>query len=66
MPFTAIWPAIRNSGFALGALVLLAGAALGLAVGADQAAAQDGARAVAISVGWERACALYETGTVEC
>ena len=50
----------------VGALLLLTAAALGLAGGWERTAAQDGGRAVAIVAGHEHACALLDSGTVQC
>ena len=52
--------------FCCRAALLLAAVALGLWSVGGVADAQDGARAVAITVGEEHACALLRSGEVEC
>lgn len=51
---------------AIAGLVALAAVALGVAGGWDSSEAQRGERAGAITVGWEHACALLDSGAVEC
>ena len=51
---------------ALVALLLIAAAALGVASGWGGAEAQRSERAVAITVGGEHACALLDSGAIEC
>ena len=66
---TAATPRTALASLALGALLLLALAALaalGAASDWQRANAQDGRRAVAISVGGIHACALLNSGAVEC
>ena len=53
------------AGLALAALLLTA-AALGAADGWQRADAQDDRRAVAITVGHDHACALLDSGEIEC
>ena len=67
MPITAMWSARTVvGGLTLAALLLLVGVVLGIAGGWEQAEAQEEARAVAISVGDQHACALLDSGAVEC
>ena len=67
MPITAMWSARTVvGGLTLAALLLLVGIVLGVAGGWEQAEAQGGDRAVAISVGSDHACALLDSGEVEC
>ena len=64
MPVAALLSARAVVGsVAVAAMVLLAVVALG---GWERAEAQGGGRAVAISVGNQHACALLDSGAVEC
>ena len=64
MPTSAVLSARTVVGsIAVAAILLLAGVLLG---GWEQARAQDGVRAVAITVGSDHACALLDSGAVEC
>ena len=51
---------------ALAALLLIASVALGAAGDWRRASAQEGRYAVAITLGYEHACALLDSGAVEC
>ena len=62
MSFVAVW----SARIVVGGLLLFAGVALGFAGDWERAAARDGGRAVAISVGGGHACALLESGAIEC